>query len=90
MDMRDVLHAAGAGSRSHPVSLTEKRQLVRRLQAGKARARQERPARLARIEAQLDELGRRHAEAATPEDRAAIVRELRPLGVQRTRLKWGE
>ena len=48
------------------------------------------PQRLAELEARMDGLEERRREASTPEERAAIVRKLRPLGVQRTRLKWGE
>lgn len=67
----------------------EKRELVRRLQAGKRKAKRERPKRLRQVEARLDELERRRRELPAGE-RSEIYRELRDLGAERLRLKWGD
>jgi hypothetical protein len=65
------------------------RELVRRLQEDKRRARRQRPQRLARIEEQIDALGAefRSLPAGHPR-RASIVVELRPLGAKRAQLRY--
>lgn len=70
----------------------EKRALVRRLQAGKRRARARRPQRLADCEARMQAMGAEHkaAMAAGEYRRAAeILRELERVGAERYRLRWG-
>ena len=71
------------------MTATEKRALVRRLQAGKRAARKRRPARLREVERRMDALGVEYREAETTEQRRAIRRELRDLGQERMRLRWG-
>lgn len=71
----------------------EKRALVRRLQAGKRRARALRPKRLAECEARMLAMSDEHSAARLAGDyaRAAeIVRELEVVGIERSRLAWGE
>jgi hypothetical protein len=63
---------------------------LRKMQAGRARARKRRPARLREVEARMDQLGVEIREAATAEERWARRVELRQLGNERMRLKWGE
>ena len=71
----------------------EKRALVQRLQAGKRRARALRPQRLADCEARMQAMSNEHSAARVAGDyaRAAeIVRELEVVGIERSRLAWGE
>lgn len=70
------------------MTTSEKRALVRRLQAGKRRARRGRPSRLREVERRMDALGREYKAAKTPQERRAIRRELRDLGQERMRLRW--
>jgi hypothetical protein len=69
-------------------SVPERAALVERLQAGKRRARRERPQRLREVEAKMRELGDEFRQL--PEGharRSEIIRELRPLGEQRVSLR---
>ena len=72
------------------MTTAEKEDLVRRLQAGKARARRERPARLAAVEAKLDEKGAEYREARERQDWDEVARiraEISQLGAERRRLQ---
>ena len=73
------------------MTATEKRQLVARLQAGKRRKRQERPQRLRALEQSMTEMGREFSRLPAGDPRRVeIIRELRPLGEARARLRWGD
>ncbi len=75
------------------MTVKEKQQLVRRLQAGKAKARANRPQRLAEIEQAMDDAGRRYKAAKARRDFAGMALEretLHELGPKRFRLKWGD
>lgn len=72
------------------MTTAEKRQLVRRLQAGKRQARKQRPKRLRELKAAIAALNGEFR--SLPEGhprRIEIIRELEPLGRERQRLKWG-
>jgi hypothetical protein len=72
------------------VTPAEKDQLVRRLAAGKRRAKLRRRRELQRVEGHMEYLGARYREAkangASPTDLGAIIRDLRNWGLERERL----
>lgn len=75
------------------MTAAEKRALVKRLAEGKARARAMRPQRLAEVESRMRVLSDEHSAARVRRDyvRAAeIIRELEVVGIERTRLAWGD
>lgn len=60
---------------------------IRAMQAGRVRARKQRPSKLQEIEGKMQQLGDQHRAEPDPARRAEIIRELRRLGEERTRLK---
>lgn len=72
------------------MTTVEKEDLVRRLQAGKARARRERPAKLKAVERKLDEKSVEYREARDRQDWDEVARirsEINQLGAERRRLQ---
>lgn len=65
---------------------TEKKALVRRLQAGKRKAKRERPKRLREIENAMAEIEKQRRRENDPSARASLIREIAALGVQRSKL----
>lgn len=75
------------------MTVKEKQQLVRRLQAGKRKARANRPERLASIEQAMSEAGDRYKAAKARHDYEAMKQareQLHELGPKRFKLKWGD
>lgn len=68
------------------VTAAEKRALVRRLQAGKRKAKRDRPKRIKEIEKQMDVIERRRKREPEPSVRASLIREIAALGIQRKKL----
>jgi hypothetical protein len=69
------------------VTSAEKRKLVRRLQAGKRRAKRERPQRLKEVERQMDLIEEQRRAASDPQERASLIREIAALGRERRRFQ---
>ena len=78
-------------ARDRMLALPEEVRLERLAKMRRAREakRANRPERLAEVESRIDELGAAYSEASTFKDRQAVRRELRDLGDERVRLRWG-
>lgn len=68
-----------------PKTLTK--QHIRAMQEGRVRARKERPQKLREVELKMEQASEQHRVEPDPAKRAEIIREIRRLGEERTRLQ---